>query len=143
MIEEKKDENVEGLLEKSLEFVEQGKQRPNVPPPPPLPTPALAALPPPTPLPPRRKYQRRNAFNLPSVEPASKPVSVGFMNWSHERQCVSCSAVIRIAMSMYPRGASSADWEIREAAILEGWEVQLRLSDHLQYTCPRCLLKAA
>lgn len=129
---------------KPSEFVEQGKQQPSAtPPPPPLPKPALVAAPMPAPPMPRRKYQRHNKFNLPHAEPPSRTVPVGFMNWSHERQCVSCSGVIRTAMSEHPRGTSGADWEIRAAAILEGWDVRLFISGHLLYTCPRCLLKTA
>jgi hypothetical protein len=126
MNEEKKDENVESLLEKSLEL-------------------ATPPLPPPTPLPPRRKYQRRNKHNIPDITPERRGdnVPVGFPNWAHERQCASCSAVVRVAMSSYPHGSSSADWEVRNAAVLSGWEVRLHLSGYLQYTCPRCLLKAA
>jgi hypothetical protein len=143
MVEEKKEENVEALLEKSLELIAPVKvEAPTLIAPLRLvddrPTCSLIQDKP------TRPYHRRNKHNAPNiVERRGDNVAVGFRNWAHERQCTHCSAVIRVAMSTYPRGTSGADWEIREAAILEGWEVVLRLSGHLQYTCPSCLLKVA
>jgi hypothetical protein len=93
---------------------------------------------------PTRKYTRRNKFNIQNILPDPPGTApVGFQNWTHERSCHRCSAVIRVALSQFPRGTIGADFEVRSAAIGDGWDVRLRISGHLQYACPRCRLKAA
>jgi hypothetical protein len=87
-----------------------------------------------------RPYHRKNKHNGPDITPETKPTA-GF--YTHARTCLHCGNEVRVEGSPHPRGTSSADWEVREFALVLGWDVQLCLSGHLQYTCPRCRLKAA
>ena len=134
MVEEKKDENVEALLEKSIELVEQGKP-PTMPPHPLPPLPRL--LEPTCSLiqnKPTRSYHRKNKHNIPDITPETKPY-VG--SYAHTRECTSCSNELHW-QSLYPRNTAGSDHEARTLAEAEGWTVRLLISGHFLFTCSTC-----
>jgi hypothetical protein len=148
MIEEKKDENLEALLEKSLIALQAQRDGQAEPEAEVAPTATVLNLADHRPTcsliqnKPTRPYKRMNKRNNSGLLPKEDSPAVIPQVFTHERACVGCDAVIRVTGSNYPRGTCGADWEARNTAILSGWNVCLRISGHLEYTCPRCALKA-
>jgi hypothetical protein len=149
MVEEKKpgqsDDNVEDLLEKSLKLVTAPNDQHHLEEglPHPLPeiehddTPTCSLIQPK----PRRKWTRMRA--TADLEKMNEDVMPPIGGYTHTRVCGSCADETHVENSLHPRGTSGADWEVRDHAVAEGWDVRLLISGHLLYTCSRCRLKAA
>lgn len=131
MSEEKKVdeiESVEDLLEKTLELLAPKITHDN--------TPTCSLIQPK----PRKKFKWRKTIELEKANEDVMPNPLGFLRGA---ECVhGCGAAFSI-MSYAVTGTFGVDRDLRAGAVAQGWTVVTRLSGHLEYACPGCLLKAA